>query len=86
MASNSESEIILNPDGSVYHLNLLPANIADTIIAVGDPSRVFQITEHFDKIDFEIIETPPRKRKSKAKDDGKPKALPDDSPKPILIK
>ncbi len=54
MSPVSESEMILNPDGSVYHLNLLPRNISDTIISVGDPTRVFQVTEHFDRIDFEM--------------------------------
>jgi len=49
-----ESELVLNRDGSVYHLNLLPKNIADTVITVGDPSRVFQVSQHFDKIDFEM--------------------------------
>ncbi|MBT8303174.1 MAG: nucleoside phosphorylase [Bacteroidia bacterium] len=47
-----ESELILNPDGSVYHLNLKPENIADTIIFVGDQDRVEMITKHFDTIDF----------------------------------
>ena len=47
-----ESELILNPDGSVYHLNLKPENIAQTIIFVGDPDRVSKITEHFDSIEF----------------------------------
>jgi uridine phosphorylase len=50
-----ESELILNPDGSVYHLNLKPENIADTILTVGDPSRVFQVSEHFEKIEFEMV-------------------------------
>jgi uridine phosphorylase len=35
-----ESELILNRDGSIYHLNLNPDDIADTIITVGDPGRV----------------------------------------------
>jgi len=48
-----ESELILNPDGSVYHLNLKPENIADTILLVGDQDRVKRITKHFDTIDFE---------------------------------
>ncbi|MDN3667441.1 nucleoside phosphorylase [Algibacter miyuki] len=48
-----ESELILNPDGSVYHLNLKPENLANTIIFVGDPDRVSKITEHFDSIEFE---------------------------------
>ena len=47
------SELILNPDGSIYHLNLKPENIGDTIIFVGDPDRVVKITKHFDIIDFE---------------------------------
>lgn len=48
-----ESELILNPDGSVYHLNLLPEHISDTIIFVGDQDRVERITKHFDTIEFE---------------------------------
>ncbi|MGB6268940.1 MAG: nucleoside phosphorylase [Olleya sp.] len=47
-----ESELILNPDGSVYHLNLLPEHISDTIIFVGDQDRVEKITKHFDDIEF----------------------------------
>ncbi|TYB76334.1 nucleoside phosphorylase [Bizionia myxarmorum] len=47
-----ESELILNPDGSVYHLNLKPENIATTIIFVGDQDRVEKITKHFDSIEF----------------------------------
>ncbi|MDN3493637.1 nucleoside phosphorylase [Winogradskyella bathintestinalis] len=46
------SELILNPDGSVYHLNLKPENISDTIIFVGDQDRVEKITKHFDSIEF----------------------------------
>ena len=46
------SELILNPDGSVYHLNLKPANISNDIIFVGDPDRVDKVTKHFDRIDF----------------------------------
>jgi hypothetical protein len=49
-----ESELILNEDGSVYHLNLLPKNISDTIITVGDPSRVYKVSEHFDEVEFEM--------------------------------
>ena len=48
-----ESELILNPDGSVYHLNLKPEHIADTIIFVGDQDRVAKISKHFDVIEFE---------------------------------
>ena len=46
------SELILNPDGSVYHLNLHPQDIAHTIIFVGDQDRVEKITKHFDRIEF----------------------------------
>lgn len=47
-----ESELILNPDGSVYHLNLKPENIAQDIILVGDQYRVDRITKYFDSIEF----------------------------------
>ncbi len=46
-----ESELILNTDGSIYHLNLLPEDIADTIILVGDPNRVKQVSKYFDRTD-----------------------------------
>jgi uridine phosphorylase len=46
------SELILNEDGSVYHLNLKPENISNTIILVGDQDRVEKITRHFDTITF----------------------------------
>jgi uridine phosphorylase len=44
------SELILNPDGSVYHLNLRPQDIAPTVITVGDPDRVANVSQYFDKI------------------------------------
>ena len=47
-----ESELILNTNGSVYHLNLLPENIANNIIFVGDQDRVDKITQHFDSVEF----------------------------------
>ena len=47
-----ESELILNPDGSVYHLNLKPENISNDLIFVGDQDRVERITKHFDSIEF----------------------------------
>ncbi len=47
-----ESELILNPDGSVYHLNLKPEHIANTILFVGDQNRVEKITQYFDTIEF----------------------------------
>lgn len=53
MSSIKASELILNSDGSVYHLNLKPENIADTILFVGDQDRVEKISKHFDHIEFE---------------------------------
>ncbi|MBP4137132.1 nucleoside phosphorylase [Flavobacterium geliluteum] len=46
------SELILNPDGSVYHLNLRPEHIAHDIIFVGDQNRVEKITQFFDSIEY----------------------------------
>ncbi|MCQ0112696.1 uridine phosphorylase [Zhouia amylolytica] len=46
------SELILNPDGSIYHLNLLPEDIADTVITVGDPDRVTSVSRYFDRIEI----------------------------------
>lgn len=45
------SELILNADNSIYHLNLLPEDIADTIIVVGDQNRVGRVSKHFDTIE-----------------------------------
>ena len=50
----TSSELILNPDGSVYHLQLKPEHIAHDIIFVGDQDRVGNITKHFDSIEFTI--------------------------------
>lgn len=47
----AESELILNPNGSVYHLDLFPEEIAETIFLVGDPGRVATVSQHFDKIE-----------------------------------
>jgi uridine phosphorylase len=49
-----ESELILNPDGSIYHLHLRPEQLADTIITVGDPDRVGEVSKHFDKIEHKV--------------------------------
>jgi uridine phosphorylase len=54
MARISEADLILNKDGSVYHLNLLPFHIADIVIAVGDPDRVEGVSKYFDKVEFRI--------------------------------
>lgn len=50
--SIKSSELILNPDGSIYHLNLRPEHIAHDIIFVGDQYRVDKVTKHFDAIEF----------------------------------
>jgi uridine phosphorylase len=47
-----ESELILTPDKQIYHLNLRPSEIADTIITVGDPDRVKEVSKHFDSVEF----------------------------------
>ncbi len=49
-----ESELILNPDGSVYHIRLKPEHIAPTVIVVGDQHRVEVISKHFDRVNFKI--------------------------------
>ena len=49
-----DSELILNPDKSIYHLNLKPENIATDLVFVGDPDRVDKVTQHFDTIEFSI--------------------------------
>jgi uridine phosphorylase len=49
-----ETELILNPDGSVYHLHLRPEHLAPTIFTVGDPDRVKLVSKHFDRIEFQI--------------------------------
>lgn len=51
MSKIPESELILNSDNSVYHLNLLPHEIADTIINVGDPDRVAMVSKFFNSIE-----------------------------------
>jgi uridine phosphorylase len=47
------SELILNPDGSIYHINLRPEHVAENIIFVGDQDRVPKVAKHFDTIEFE---------------------------------
>ena len=49
-----ESELIINPDGSVYHIKLKPEHIAPTVIVVGDQNRVETISRHFQKVEFKI--------------------------------
>ncbi len=50
----ANSELILNSDGSIYHLHLKPEHIAKNIITVGDPDRVSQVTKHFNHIECSI--------------------------------
>jgi uridine phosphorylase len=52
MRTIGPSELILNPDGSIYHINLKPEHIAPTIIFVGDQDRVEKVARHFDHIEF----------------------------------
>jgi uridine phosphorylase len=50
----AETDLILNADGSVYHLHLLPHQIAETIITVGDPNRVAEVSAFFDSIEHKV--------------------------------
>lgn len=47
-----ESELVVNPDGRVYHLNLAPDELADDVILVGDPGRVPVVAAHFDTVEL----------------------------------
>ncbi|MGN6439133.1 MAG: nucleoside phosphorylase [Agriterribacter sp.] len=49
----AESELILNSRGAVYHLNLLPEELASTVITVGDPERVSEVSKYFDTIEYQ---------------------------------
>ncbi len=48
----AESELIINNRGAVYHINCRPEEIASTVITVGDPGRVKEVSKHFDKVEF----------------------------------
>lgn len=50
----AESELIINEDGSVFHLHLKPCQLADKVILVGDPGRVTLVASHFDSIECEV--------------------------------
>src|ERR1700742_64743 len=52
MSRISETDLILNADGSAYHLNIHPEDVADTVITVGDQDRVEGITQYFDHIEI----------------------------------
>lgn len=49
-----ESELIINTDGSIFHLHLKPEDIADTIILVGDPGRVSAVSKFFSSITHQV--------------------------------
>ncbi len=51
MSRIAESELIINPRGAVYHLDLRPDEVAPTVITVGDPDRVKEISKHFDSVE-----------------------------------
>ncbi|MCE2834894.1 MAG: nucleoside phosphorylase [Chitinophagaceae bacterium] len=48
----ASSELIINERGAVYHLDLRPEELADTVITVGDPDRVERVSRHFDEVEF----------------------------------
>jgi len=50
----ASSELVLNADGSVYHLKLQPEQLADTVIVVGDQGRVEAISAYFDIIECKV--------------------------------
>ncbi len=54
MKKFAESELIINADGSCFHLHLRPEQLADRVVLVGDPSRVTTVAAHFDSIECEV--------------------------------
>lgn len=48
------SELIINPDGSAFHLHLQPEHLADQVILVGDPGRVNTVASHFESREYEV--------------------------------
>jgi uridine phosphorylase len=54
MQKIGESELIINNRGAIYHLDLRPEELADTVIIVGDPERVPKVSKHFDKIEHKL--------------------------------
>jgi uridine phosphorylase len=51
MVKIAESEMILNSRGAIYHLDVLPEELGETIITVGDPDRVKEVSKHFDEVE-----------------------------------
>jgi uridine phosphorylase len=54
MLTIENSHLLINPDGSIYHLNLKPGQVADTILLVGDPDRVPEISVNFDRVEITV--------------------------------
>jgi uridine phosphorylase len=54
MAQIPDSELIINPRGAIYHLDVRPEEIAPTIVLVGDPDRVSKVSQHFDRIEHKL--------------------------------
>ena len=50
----AESELIINKDGSVFHLHVRPEQLADKVILVGDPGRVALVASHFEEKEMEV--------------------------------
>src|SRR5690554_7409148 len=53
MARIAESELIINPDGSVFHLHIKPGQLADNVLLVGDPGRVELVASFFESVQCE---------------------------------
>jgi uridine phosphorylase len=51
MQAIGASEMIINERGAIYHLNVRPEELADTIITVGDPDRVSEVSKYFDRVE-----------------------------------
>jgi uridine phosphorylase len=54
MQAIGASELIINDRGAIYHLNVRPEEMADTIITVGDPERVAEVSKYFDRIEHKL--------------------------------
>ena len=52
MVKIAESELIINSRGAIYHLDVRPEEVAATVITVGDPDRVKEVSKHFDTIEY----------------------------------
>ena len=52
MLNNDKADLVLGSDGSLYHINLLPGEVAETIILVGDPGRTEMVASFFDNVEL----------------------------------